>query len=189
MTGALGILVADQGGEAPAAVISSVGALLGVVVGGFLTATLESVRQRRQEERLERAAGRLLSDELAHTRDTFIRIANDRIVRRAAIPGKIASWDQYREFLASRMTGTEWSKVARAVLATRNLCGELEQLAASDVGVGQFSAEFEMKLKQTAETLDGAVSLLAPREQHLSKMHDIRVSAEQDGIAQLRSGP
>jgi hypothetical protein len=133
---------------------------------------LESVRQRRQEERLERAAGRLLSDELVQARDAFVRISNDRIVRRSGIPGKIASWDQYRELLASRMTDRQWSKLARAVLATRNLCGELEQLAASDVGVGQLSAEFEMKLKQTAETLDDAASLLAPREQHLSKMHD-----------------
>jgi hypothetical protein len=188
MTGALGVIVADQGNETPAAVISSIGVLLGVVVGGFLTAMLESIRQRRQEERLERASGRLLSDELVQTRDTFVRIANDRMVRRAAIPGKIASWDQYREFLASRMTDREWSNVARAVLAARNLSGELEQLAASDVGVGQFSTEFEMKLKQAAKTLDEAASLLVQREQHPSKMHDIR-EPEQDGIAQPRSGP
>ncbi len=172
MTGALGFFAANQGNETSAAVISTVGALLGVVVGGFLTAVLESVRQRRQEERLERAAGRLLSDELVQTRDTFVRIANDRIVRRAGIPGKIASWDQYRELLATRMTDRQWSKVAKAVLAARNLCGELEQLAASDVGVGQLPAEFEMKLKQAAETLDDAASLLAPREQHPNKMHD-----------------
>jgi len=45
MTGALGVLVAaDQGNDTPAAVISTAGALLGVVLGGFLTALLESVR-------------------------------------------------------------------------------------------------------------------------------------------------
>jgi hypothetical protein len=162
--GALNVFVAaGQASGTAGAIISAAGALLGVVLGGFLTATLESIRQRRREERLERAAGRLLSDELAQTHDAFVRIADERVVRRAGIPEPIASWDQYRELLASRMADLQWRTVAKAVLAARNLCGELEQLAASDVGLGQLPTSLGTQLRQTADTLDNAASLLAAR--------------------------
>ena len=166
MRGALNVF-ADVGqvSETPAAVIGTVGALLGVVLGGFLTAVLEGVRQRRREERLGRAAGRLLSEELAQSHDAFLRIADDGIVRRAGIPEPVPSWDQYRELLASRMTDRQWRTVAEAVLTARNLCGELAQLAATEVGVGHLPTPLETHLKQAAQTLDNAASLLASRRE------------------------
>jgi hypothetical protein len=164
MTGALGVLVAADGGnDTPAAVISTIGALLGVVLGGSLTALLESARQKRRDQRLELAAGRLLSDELRETRDAFLRIARDTSVRRAGIPGPVASWEQYRELLASRMEEEQWRTVAEAVLAARNMRGELQQLTATDVGLGPLPAPLRAELEQTAKVLEKAVSLLSPR--------------------------
>src|SRR5690349_14156804 len=147
MTGARGVFVAaDQVNDTPAAVISTAGALLGVVLGGFLTALLESARQRRRDKRLELAAGRLLSDELRETSGAFLRIAKDTSVRRAGIPGPVASWEQYRELLAAR-----------------NMRGELEQLTATDVGLGPLPAPLRTELEQTAKVLEKAVSLLSPK--------------------------
>jgi hypothetical protein len=164
MTGALGVFVAaDQVNDTPAAVISTAGALLGVVLGGFLTALLESARQRRRDKRLELAAGRLLSDELRETSGAFLRIAKDTSVRRAGIPGPVASWEQYRELLASRMKEQRWRTVAEAVLAARNMRGELEQLTATDVGLGPLPAPLRTELEQTAKVLEKAVSLLSPK--------------------------
>ena len=167
MTGALnGFVAAGQGNETPAAVISTIGALLGVVLGGFLTAVLEGVRQRRRDDRLEQAAWRLISDELAETRGAFLRIAGDTAVRRASIPDPVTSWDQYRELLASRMKDGQWRTVAKAVLAAHNLRGELEQLTATEVGLGPLPALLRTELEQTAKILEDAVSLLSPRAEH-----------------------
>jgi len=165
MTGALNAFVAaDQGSETPAAVISTVGALLGVVLGGFLTAVLEGTRQRRRDERLERAARRLLFEELAEGSDAFLRIAEDNTVRRASVPEPVASWDQYRELLAARMTDRDWRVVTKAVLTARDLCGELGQLTATDVGLAMLPAPLQEELKQAAGTLGNAASLLLPGE-------------------------
>jgi hypothetical protein len=163
MTRALNVFVAEGlGNETPAAVISTIGALLGVVLGGFLTAILDGIRQRRRDERLERAAWRLLSDELWGTCGAFLRIAKDAAVRRASIPEPVASWDQYRELLASRMEDEQWRTVAQSVLAARNMRGELEQLTATEVGLGPLPAPLRTELEQTAKMLEKAVSLLSP---------------------------
>jgi hypothetical protein len=158
------------------------------VLGGFLTVMLESVRQGRREERLERAARRLLSDELAEVHDAFLRIAVDGLVRRGGIPQPVASWDQYRELLASRMADLQWRTVAEAVIAARNLCGELEQLAPTDVGVGQVPTALGTELKQAAETLDNAASLLAARGSGSSKRGEGIDIAASHGITRPRGG-
>jgi hypothetical protein len=147
--------------QTPAAIISTVGALLGVMLGGFLTAVLDSFRQRRQEERLAQAARRLLADEMAQIRDAFLRIADDGHVRRGGIPKPVASWDQYRELLACRLADRQWYMLAQAVLVACDLCAELEQLTAADVGVGQLPTALGMQLKQSADALGDASSRLS----------------------------
>ena len=161
MAGALNLL-ADAGQQSSTAetVISTIGALLGVVVGGFLTVVLDSMRQRRQEDRLERAARRLLSDELAEAGNLFLRIARERVVRREHVPEPIGSWDQYRELLASRMADLEWRQIATAVLTVRRLRGELQPLAATEAGLGQVPTSLVEELEQTAQTLNTAVARL-----------------------------
>jgi hypothetical protein len=161
MAGALNVIadVGQQSGTAET-IISTIGALLGVVLGGFLTVMLDSIRQRRQEDRLERAARRLLSDELAEARDVFLGIAHERVVRRERMPEPIGSWDQYRELLASRMADGEWRQVANAVLTARRLRGELQPLVATEVGLGQLRTSLVTELEQTAQTLNAAVTLL-----------------------------
>ncbi len=161
MTGALNV-IADAGQQSGTAetLITTAGALLGVVLGGFLTVMLDSVRQGRREERLERAARRLLSNELAEASEVFRRIAGERVVRRERMPEPIASWDQYRELLASRMDDPEWNQVANAVLTVRRLRGELEPLAATEVGLGQLRAALVTELEEAAKTLDAAVALI-----------------------------
>jgi hypothetical protein len=161
MTGALNVL-ADAGQQSTTVetLITTAGALFGVVVGGFLTVMLDSARQGRREERLERAARRLLSNELAEASEVFRRVARERVVRREHLPEPIASWDQYRELLASRMDDLQWHQVATAVLTVHRLRGELEPLATTEVGLGQLRPALVTELEEAAQTLDATVALL-----------------------------
>jgi hypothetical protein len=161
MAGMLNV-IADAGQPSGTAetVISTVGALLGVVVGGFLTVILDGIRQRRQEDRLEQAARRLLADELAEAREIFLRIAREHVVRREHVPEPIGSWDQYRELLASRMADFEWRQIANAVLTARRMRGELQPLAATETALGQVRTSLVKELEQTAQTLSAAVTQL-----------------------------
>jgi len=140
--------------------ITTVGALLGVVLGGFLTVMLDSVRQGRREERLERAARRLLSNQLAEAAEVFRRVAGERVVRREDLPEPIASWDQYGELLASRMDDRQWHQVANAVFTVHRLRRELEPLATTEVGLGQLRAALVTELEEAAQTLDATVAML-----------------------------
>jgi hypothetical protein len=161
MAGALNVL-ADVGQQSSTVetVISTIGALVGVMLGGFLTVILDGARQRRQEDRLERAARRLLSDELSEARDVFLRIAGERVVRRERMPEAIGSWDQYRELMATRMSDHEWRQVANAVLMARRLRGELHPLTATEVGLGQLNTSLVTQLEQMVQSLNAAVALL-----------------------------
>jgi hypothetical protein len=140
--------------------IPTVGALLGVVLGGFLTVMLDSARQGRREERLERAARRLLSNELAEASELLRRAAGERVVRREHLPEPIASWDQYRELLASRMDDFQWHQVANAVLTVHRLRADLEPLAATEAGLGQLPTALVTELEEAAQTLDATVAML-----------------------------
>jgi hypothetical protein len=143
-----------------AAIISTTGALLGVFVGGLVTAYVESVRQGRREERLEHAAVRLLSNELEESREAFQHIADSGEVRREAIPSLVPSWEQYRELLATRMDEAIWQELARAVLSARRVGGQLAPLAASDAGAARVPPPLVEEVDKASKIAGAAVSLL-----------------------------
>jgi hypothetical protein len=161
MAGTLNV-IADVGPPSSTAetIISTIGALLGVLLGAFLTVVLDSARQRRHEHRLEQAARRLLSDELADARDVFLRIARERLVRSEHVPEPTGLWDQYRELLATRMTDLEWRKIANAVLIVRRMRGDLRPLTGTQAGLGQVHPSLVTELERTAEALGDAIALL-----------------------------
>jgi hypothetical protein len=64
------------------------------------------------------------------------------------------------------MKDGQWRTVAKAVLTAHNLRGELEQLTATEVGLGPLPAPLRTELEQTAKILEDAVSLLSPRVEH-----------------------
>jgi hypothetical protein len=144
-----------------AAIISTSGALIGVFVGGLVTAYIESVRQGRREKRLERAAGRMLSNELEESRDGFGSIADQRVVRREAMPSLVPSWEQYRELLATRMEETGWRELAAAVLTARRVGGQLAPFAASDAGVAQLPTALVEEVARASTAAGVAASRLA----------------------------
>lgn len=153
------ILAVDE--TTAAAIISTTGALIGVFIGGLVTTVIEDVRQRRREDRLERAASRLLSDELSESRNAFRRIADQQVVRRESMPSLVPSWEQYRELLATRMEEASWREVATAVLTARRVGGELEPFTASEVGAAQLPAPLIKKIEEASIVTDSAATLLA----------------------------
>jgi hypothetical protein len=148
------------GAETAAAVISTSGALLGVVLGGLFTVVVDSFRRGRSEARLERAAGRLLSTELAQSRENLSYIAERRIVRREDLPDVVPSWDQYRELLASRMDQESWETCAHAVSSVRRICGLLEPFAASETGSGELPRHLVGLLAEVSAVMEPASRLL-----------------------------
>lgn len=83
--------------------ISAAGALLGVIIGGVLSAGVENYRQRRRDARLRGAALRLLREEFSEGAVVFQRVVTSGVASRELFPQIAPSWDQYREFLAGNM--------------------------------------------------------------------------------------
>lgn len=149
----------DSAGIADA-IISTVGVLLGVVLGGVLTITLESRRERRKLDRLERAARRLVADELTRGSKALRNIAEERVVRAEGIPEGIPSWATYRELFATRMADEEWRVVSAAVESLYEQRDHLRPIAATDVGIGELPPRMEHELTLKAENLESAAMLV-----------------------------
>jgi hypothetical protein len=97
--------------------ISAIFGLVGVVVGGLLTAGVEAYRARRADERQVRIAARILRDELAwwHTsiaislgQGEWLVDSNDAVR---------AAWLQHREALCV-LDRDDWARVSTAVAVT-----------------------------------------------------------------------
>lgn len=151
-------ILADESGAS--ALITTVGTLLGVLVGGLLTAGLDEYGRNRNEKRLRRAAGRLLGEEFDQTAKELRSVADTRLVTAATLPDRIASWDTYREILATRLDSDEWVAIATAVGVARASVGSLGALITASVPIGQLSASMQAEARGVAAELDAAASTL-----------------------------
>jgi hypothetical protein len=101
--------------------ISTGGALAGVVVGGFLTVVVEGSRQKRKDKALLRASTRLLSTELAETASSLHDLAETGSIDRTKFGAVAPSWESYREFLADKLGDETWDGVAQVITSARQL--------------------------------------------------------------------
>jgi hypothetical protein len=89
--------------------------LIGVVVGGLLTAAIQAVQQGRSDRATARAASRLLSAELSEQHvflDTLIN-QGTAIPTDAELPA-VSAWPEYRAVMARRLDDETWQAVAGA---------------------------------------------------------------------------
>src|SRR5947209_5705763 len=105
------VVIAADNAELFTAVVT----LFGVVVGGVLAVVVDALRQRRADNRLRKAAGLLLADEFDQTSQALTRAADSSIATPSMLPGRLPSWEAYREILAVTMETDGWIGIARAV--------------------------------------------------------------------------
>lgn len=88
--------------------------LVGVVVGGMLTAALQVFQDWRAERTMSRAAARLLSAELSVQQEILMRRASaDAAPDGDGMPG-VADWPAQRAVMAKVLDNDEWQYVAGA---------------------------------------------------------------------------
>ena len=89
---------------------SAIFSLVGVVIGGLLTAAIQAVQQGRSDRATARAASRLLSAELSE-QHVFL----DALVDRDAteLPA-VSAWPEYRSVMARLLDDETWQAVAGA---------------------------------------------------------------------------
>ncbi|MGZ6641512.1 MAG: hypothetical protein ACXVFT_06685 [Solirubrobacteraceae bacterium] len=89
--------------------------LVGVIVGGLLTGTVETVRERLSQRTLSRAAARLLSAELSVQQVILEKRATDASAEPVSdgMPG-VADWPEQRVVMAKTLDDDTWRAVAAA---------------------------------------------------------------------------
>jgi hypothetical protein len=109
--------------------------LVGVIVGGFITACSSYLLDRRREqadrqkERQSRAtklktAARLIDEELARGQAAATIAFEDRHWWNPDEQLLTGAWQQYREFIAPELSQAAWHAVSIAIIAVHQLSGE-----------------------------------------------------------------
>jgi hypothetical protein len=144
---------ADSGSDAAVALITTVGTLVGVILGALITWTLEGQRQRRNERLLSKAALRLLRDDIATAVWRFQNMADQLRVVRDYVDATIPSWEDYREFFAGRWSMQDWTTFADAIQVARQTAVSLRAVLPADAPTGELNASLAQRASETAETL------------------------------------
>src|SRR4051794_20559423 len=108
--------------------ISTIGALAGVLVGGILNWTIQRRTEERREAHLALAAARLVSRDLRGADAALAATGADAWIWRRARRLDTNAWDNYREPLAVRLSPEQWQAAAEAVEVTRALGVRLDAL-------------------------------------------------------------
>jgi hypothetical protein len=144
---------AATGSTAPA-IITASGALFGVIIGGTITATVESCRQGKRDRLLMRSGVRLLREELSETIAALERTVHTETIRRQLLTEVAPSWESYRELLAGRLSTARFDSLADSISEGRRT--RLVMLASfpSDDSVGRLSS-------LNRETAEASMRILA----------------------------
>jgi hypothetical protein len=89
--------------------------LIGVVIGGLLTAATQAVQQARADRATARAASRLLSAELSEQHVFLDALVNRETAdpTNAGLPA-VSAWPEYRATMARLLDDETWQAVAGA---------------------------------------------------------------------------
>ncbi len=107
--------------------------LLGVIVGAILNGAVQDRQTEKGLASQERAALRLLSDDLLTVRATMRVAVRDREWWPPSWEFSWSAWDTYRELLAARMEDRDWDQIAAVFFKLRDLVKWLEAQRAGPV--------------------------------------------------------
>jgi hypothetical protein len=119
------LLAAD--GVPPSVLVSTGGALLGVMVGGVLNGVVQASSDRARQRRLAHAGVRLVRGELGEIETALGSTVDHRVWRRAALLPQDA-WRNYREVLAQQLPDGLWETVAGAMVDVQGIHARLEHV-------------------------------------------------------------
>jgi gas vesicle protein len=151
--------------------------LLGVIVGGLITAVStyllderRSTREREQEERdgsteIKRAARMIDADLSAASAFSSIACENNYYWSSGSVPLKLKGWDDYAAIIASAVLSDAWLKIRVGIKAVRHL-NEYREFDAS-VAVGQslfppLSSSLKPAVALAVHDISNAREALAP---------------------------
>lgn len=116
--------------------VSTGGALLGVVVGGVLNWRMQRVMERSRLLKLARAGVRIVALDL-HRADSALEAAEQERVWRRASDLPTEAWMGYREVLAEVLEAGEWRDLAQAMVELQRLKSQFDRIG----GAGPTSSE------------------------------------------------
>lgn len=147
--------------------------LVGVVIGGLLTAGADWMVERRRERAATRAAARLVLLDLSETFAQLAVSSARKIYAFGLAGGELTTeaWSQHREQLAVALTEAEWSAVSGAYQRIG-----FENQKAVDRALGEAIPGGALaSLDQAAEPLAEAIKVLAARQADGKKMLEAMV--------------
>ena len=143
-------------------VVSTAGALVGVIVGGLLNWAVQRRTEDRREARLAQAGARLVTRELSGADAALEATRQDSWIWRRARRLETASWDAYREPLAVRLSSEQWDAAADAVEKVRALDVRLEALLGNRSTTDRLSPEMQESVANVRNSLALALGQLDP---------------------------
>jgi hypothetical protein len=151
--------------------VSTGGALLGVLIGGLLNWLLQRLTESRHQRALVRAALRLTELELTEASGSLERAAGGYWHEGMTLPTD--AWHAYREVLAVTLDPSDWGTLAKAAIALDHLNAGLTRL---DPGQGPQGAKLPQRLQEELVSmrtlLDMALKSLPTPAGHLTAASD-----------------
>jgi hypothetical protein len=121
--------------------VSTGGALLGVIIGGLLSWLQQRLTESRRQRALVRAALRLTEVELREASYSLEQAAGGYWAESTTLP--TGAWHAYREVLAATLDPSDWGTLAQAAIALDHLNARLTRL---DPGQGPQGARLPPRL-------------------------------------------
>ena len=151
------VLAAD--GISPSVLVSTGGALLGVMVGGVLNGVVQASSDRARQRRLAHAGVRLVRGELGEIEAVLSSTVDHRVWRRAALLPQNA-WKDYREVLAQQLPDGLWETVAGAMLRVQRIHTRLEHVGGAGPTSDPLSDELLRQVTDTRTEVNKALRVL-----------------------------
>jgi hypothetical protein len=136
--------------------ISTCGALLGVIVGGLINSQVQRRNEDRRAATLAHAGGRLVARDLEGAAAVLRATEEDQWVWREGREIEPASWTDYREALAVELGPEAWEAVADAVSALAALAPRLEGSLRGGSSSGPLPDPLRDEIRRVLELLAGA---------------------------------
>lgn len=133
--------------------ISTCGALLGVIVGGVINWQVQRRNEDRRAERLAQAGARLVGRDLANAAAVLRATEDDQWVWRRGREISVDDWHDYREALAIYLRPEAWNALAEAISAVALLAHRLEGALGGSSSSGPLPDRLREEIKRVQELL------------------------------------
>lgn len=133
--------------------ISTCGALLGVIVGGLINWQVQRRNEDRRAARLAQAGARLVGRDLANAAAVLRATEEDQWVWRRSQEIGVTNWHDYREALAVYLRPEAWDALADAVSALTVLAHRLEGSLGGSSSSGPLPDHVRQEIQRAQELL------------------------------------